>query len=107
MLASAQHLRPVDEDVNHALAVLMRIAGNGMVLHQRRIEYGDIGEAAGLEITALAQLQIVGGQTGQAAHGVFQLDQAFIADVFADDAGEAAISARMRMITEEGALGRD
>ena len=53
VLAIAQNLRPVDKDMNHTFAVMMRITRNRMILHPRRIKDGDIGEVTRFEITAI------------------------------------------------------
>ena len=104
MLAIAQDLDAIDKDMRHARAVLMRIARQRVILHLRGIEYGDIGIIARLEVAAVAQLEVVRRQAREPPHSILEPDQPFIADIFADDAREAAISAGMGMITQESAF---
>ena len=57
MLAVAQSDRAVDEDVAHAGGVLVRLLEGGVVGDGRRVEDDDVGEVAGREAPAVAQLR--------------------------------------------------
>ena len=54
MLAVAQHLDAVDEDVAHADRILVRLGEGRAVGDRRRIEDGEIGEIAGAQRAAVA-----------------------------------------------------
>ena len=69
MVAIAQDLHAIDKYVRHALAVAMRIAGHGVVLHFRRIEDGQIGKVARFDVAAIFELEIVGGEIPKAGAG--------------------------------------
>ena len=97
VLAVAEHLHAVDEDVHHARGVLMRRFERGVILDGRRVEDGDVGEVAGRQSAALADLEIGGGQRGQAADGLFERDDLLVARVFAQEPGEVTVSTRVRV----------
>src|SRR3954452_24115835 len=63
-LAILEHLDAVDEDVLHARGVLVRLVVGGVVLDVGGIEEDGVGEVAGLEEAAVADLEFAGGQGG-------------------------------------------
>src|SRR3546814_13225228 len=104
VLAVAQDLHAVDENVVDAGRVLLRCGISGVVGDRRRIEHHDVGEAAGLEATAVGQLPVRGGQAGEAGDALGQRHQPAVEPVVAEEAGDVAVGARVRARTQ--AVGR-
>src|SRR4051812_15383989 len=95
----------VDDDMTGSGGVEMRVVVRRPVDDGAGIEDGDVGEAAGLEATAVDEAEVVRRQAGQPAHGVGQRDQTLVAAVVAKEPGERAVSARMCRAVVEGGRG--
>src|SRR5438132_8121057 len=96
VLAVAQDLHSVDEDVRDAVGVLMRILVGRACRDRVRIEDDDVGEISGLQQTALRDAEVCGGVGGHAADRFRQRDDVFLANVLAEEIGEVAVGPGMR-----------
>ena len=79
----------------------MRIVEGRMVGDGVRIEDHDIGVAAGVETPAILQLEVLRRQARHTANRILERGDFLIAHVAAEEPGEIAVSARMRVALEE------
>src|SRR5258708_14255552 len=98
VLAVLEHLHAVHEDVLHANRIRMRLLVGGGVGDRRGIEDRQIGVHAGLHEAAAFEAEERRRQAGQAAHRLLERDHLFLANVLAEQSGEAAVGARVRRL---------
>ena len=103
---SASTCAPLTNTCSHAGRILMRLGVGGVVLDLGRVEHDDVGKVARLQQAPLRQPQVRGRQAGQLADGLFQRNDLLVAHVLAQQAGEVAIGARMRLRQQKRPLGR-
>ena len=104
VLALAQHRHAIDKNMLHPRRILMRLGKSGVVLDRLRIKYHNISEMAGQQTAAPRYLKCICRQRRQAPNRLRQADDLFFTDIFAQEAGEAAIGARVRDWTSEKRL---
>ena len=95
----------VDQDIVHSLRKLIGIVEGGEVADRGGIEDHDIGPHAGAEKAAAFEPQALSWLGGEFADGVFESELVLFANVFAQDTGERAVGARMRMFLTENSFG--
>src|SRR3954447_18681112 len=105
MLAVAQHGDTVDQDVDHARRILVGSGEGGVVLDGGGVEDGEVGVVAGKKAASAVEVKVGGGKGGQAADRFRQRGQARVAHVVAEEPGEGAVGARVRVEGEKDAFG--
>src|SRR6185436_15045443 len=105
VLAVAQREDAVDHHVAHAGGELTRRLEGGVVGDRGGVEDDDVGEVAGGEAAAVAQLQVLGRHRGEAADRLGQRHQLLVAHVAAKQPRHVAVGARVGARLEEHALG--
>jgi hypothetical protein len=88
----AQQLGAVDEHVNNAGRILVRLFKGGVVLNLCQLEYHQVRKAIWLELAALLDFQILRRKSSKAADSLFEWNHLLIVDVFAEQPAEIAIS---------------
>ncbi len=104
-LAVGQHARPVHEQVMHTRRVLVGVLEGRVIGDRRGIEDDDVGVETGPELAASMEREVAGGQGSELPNRLFQRGDALLAHVLAQQPGEVAVRARMRVRLEEDALG--
>ena len=78
MLAVSQYLFAVNEDLLYASRILVRFRKSGVVRYCFRIEYHDVSKVTLRKPTTITNLNIPGGQGGQAANSLLERHDAFV-----------------------------
>src|SRR5690349_16640843 len=106
MLAVLQHLNAVHKHVADADRELMRLFECRFVGDRVWIEDDDVGKVSRLEISAMIETEVIRGQTRQSSHRFFERYHLFVANIFAEQSGEVAVSTRMRTRFQKRTLRR-
>src|SRR5687767_7671510 len=107
MFAIAQYLDAIDENVTHARGILVRLLVGGMVLNTRWVEDDHVRKVSLLQASASLNSEIVHGQRSKPTNRFFERNHLFVAHVFAKQARESAVSARMRIRLQESPFRRE
>ncbi len=97
----------IDEYVFETDRRVVRVLELRAVNHRVGVEDIDVGEEAGFEQAAIGELHLLRGQRSHLADGIFQGQHMLLANIFAENAGGAAIAARVRLGFAERAVGID
>src|SRR5258708_12458457 len=92
--------------VIHCMGKLIRIVEGREIAHGRGIEDNNVGTNSGFENSAVGKAQTLGWQGGHLADSVFERQNFFFANIFAQYARKGSIGARVRMLLAKNALGR-
>ena len=104
--AFGQHLNAVDEHVAHSGGILGRLSESSVIGDGEGVEQHHVGCHAGCQPPAIAESEISCGQQRQATDRIGQRRDLFVANIFAEKAGESALGAGMGARFEEHAFGR-
>src|SRR5471030_612904 len=96
MLAVANHCDPIDPHLRNPRRVLLRLFEGSVVLNRPRIEHYDIREVAFPQHSAPGDSEIGCRKGGHFAHGLLHGQPFLVAHVPRINAGEVAISSRVR-----------
>ena len=104
VLAVLQHLHAVDETCANADRVCVGLLERGRVRDRRWIEDDDVGELAGLELTAASEAQFVDGSAASFRIASGRVSTCSSRTYFPEHAGEVAVGSRMRRRFQEHAF---
>ena len=100
------HRDTVHEHVLHAFRKLIRILKRGQVTEACGIEYDDVSPHSLFQDAAIDQAHTLRGECAEFTDGIFESQQLIFTGVFAQDAREGSIGARVRMLPSQNPIGR-
>ncbi len=104
MLAVAQYLHAVDEDITDAARIFHGLGIGGVIGDGLRIEHHDVGEAAHCKTATVLQLPVLRRQAAEAVDCFRQRHQVSITHIVAEESSHIAVGARMRAGLQEYTL---
>ena len=97
VLTVLEHLHTVHKDMQHAGGILVRFVIRRVVLNPDRIENDDVRKITRLQRATTVEFEICCRQSAQSSNGLFERNNFLIANIFAKQAREIAVGARMRV----------